>query len=243
MTAALASGLEMAKGLALAYSIPLMGVNHMQAHALTPRLMSALDGPVRSSIEPRFPYLSLLVSGGHTLLVLTRSLCEHTILAATTDMAIGDAIDKMARSILPSEELRRNEIMYGRLLERFVFGSDAKSYDYKAPHSRAEEIEPTQTRWGNLSVPFADKKDMKFTYSGLESSITRICKKAGAEMGRSERVELARTAMRIAFEHLATRVIWALKTLGPSSNISTLVVSGGVASNGFLQVMWVVNAP
>ncbi len=66
MRSNLNTGLFTAKGLAVAWRVPLVGVHHMQAHALTPRLVSAISD---AKITPDFPFLSVLVSGGHTLLV------------------------------------------------------------------------------------------------------------------------------------------------------------------------------
>ena len=81
---------------------------------------------------------------------------------------------------------------------------------------------------------------MEFTFSGLESAVKRICEMKGKEMGEEERRDLARESMRVAFEHLASRVGWALRDLDEKKEgVKTLVVSGGVASNSFLRHMYV----
>lgn len=251
MRSSLTTGLDTAKGLAVAWQIPLVGVNHMQAHALTPRLVSALNSLCPES-EPAFPFLSLLVSGGHTLLVHSKDLCEHTILASTTDIAIGDAIDKMARSILPSDLLKEGgEIMYGRLLERFAFPIGETDHNYTAPTTRAEEIARRDSKWGwSLPPPLAETRSgsksraMEFTFSGLGSAVKRICE-ANPSMDHEQRNNLAREGMRVAFEHLASRVGWALTDLSRSQDqkLDTLVVSGGVASNKFLRTVYVSPDP
>ncbi|MDI1488244.1 MAG: Mitochondrial tRNAs modification protein [Ramalina farinacea] len=239
ISACLATGLDFAKGLAVAWQIPLVGVHHMQAHALTPRLCNALDGPKAERAQPHFPFLTLLVSGGHTLLVHSQDLCDHAILADTTDIAIGDALDKMARSILPRGMLDGQEIMYGRVLERFAFKEAAEDYGYVAPLSRAKEIMQNITQWGwALPVPLAQSKKMQFTFSGLETAVKRLCEQRAKHKGDAERAEIARESMRVAFEHLAMRVAWALHDLrAKGQEVSALVMSGGVASNGFLRVM------
>ena len=244
MRSSLTTGLDTAKGLAVAWRIPIVGVNHMQAHALTPRLVSVLNDPV-GDVKPDFPFLSLLVSGGHTLLVNSKGITKHEILASTTDIAIGDALDKIARSVLPSAILQASEeIMYGRLLEQFVFSKREIDHDYIAPKSRQEEIARKETHWGwSLVPPLAEtrsgskSKAMEFTFSGLESAVRRICD-AKPEMSREERMDLGRESMRVAFEHLASRVGWAFRDLQTTQqHVSTLVVSGGVASNDFLKIV------
>ena len=244
MRSSLTTGLDTAKGLAVAWQIPLVGVNHMQAHALTPRLVSALSG-TSSNAAPAFPFLTLLVSGGHTLLVHSKTLCDHAILATTTNIAIGDCIDKIARLVLPCEILQREGgTMYGRRLERFAFPNGLGDHNYTAPNNRAEEIARRNTKWGwALVPPLAEtrsglkSKAMEFAFTGLESAVKRICE--GKEMLEDEeRKDLAKESMRVAFEHLASRVGWALRDLKANgSEVATLVVSGGVASNAYLRTV------
>ena len=251
MRSSLNTGIDTAKGLAVAWQIPLLGVNHMQAHALTPRLVSALNTPAAASQPnpehpreppPRFPFLTLLVSGGHTLLVHSRALSDHAILASTRDIAIGDCIDKIAREILPPEFLGSGgEIMYGRLLERFAFPNGSQDYGYAAPSTRAEEIERKETKWGwSLPVPLGDlgkSRGAEFSFTGITSHVRRVCL-ANPDMSDEQRKDLAREAMRVVFEHLALRTVWALHDLRKQGQrIDTLAVSGGVASNGFLREM------
>jgi N6-L-threonylcarbamoyladenine synthase len=161
MRSNLFTGLDTAKGLAVAWQKPLVGVHHMQAHALTPRLVDALQtrgttrmlpeastGSINSEshcygrpgvqsikpihAEPDFPFLSVLASGGHTLLVRSASLTDHEIMASTSDISIGECLDKIARIVLPPEVLQTaGSTMYGALLETFAF-----------PHLDAPNKEP-----------------------------------------------------------------------------------------------------
>ena len=282
MRSNLSVGLDTAKGLALAWSVPLVAVNHMQAHALTPRLAAALASTPRGMMassdpplpppdvsvtspssllapvgpsSPTFPFLSLLISGGHTLLLNSISLTQHSILAVTSDIAIGDALDKIARNVLPSDILQsRRDTAYARALEKFVFPNGAHEHKYEAPATRQAELERRKSKWGwGLGVPLAEtrsgskSKSMEFCFTGLDSAVRRIMlrrkEELGGEMSVEERRDLGREAMRVSFEHLASRVLMALREMKASnvnvknSGVDTLVVSGGVASNGFLRTV------
>ena len=241
----LSTGVDTAKGLAVAWQIPLIGVNHMQAHALTSRLVSMLENPGPLD-EPAFPFISLLVSGGHTLLVHSKSLISHQILSTTTDIAIGDCLDKCARHILPPTLLTTSkDTMYGCLLEAFAFSSGA-TFEYTPPASHSEELARKSTRWGwALGAPLAEtrskskSKSMEFSFTGTGSAVARIVENRTKQggMGEEERKDIAKEAMRVVFEHLASRVIMALQAMQnkDGTTIDTLVVSGGVASNSFLK--------
>ena len=250
MRSCLATGIDTAKGLAVGWQVPVVGVNHMQAHALTPRLVSAMASVSSPSAEPAFPFLSLLVSGGHSLLLHSTGLTGHAILATTSDIAIGDAVDKMARLVLPTEFIQQSdEIMYGRLLEQFAFPGGEEEHAYAAPATWKDGTARKTTRWGwALGAPLAETRShsksraMEYSFSGLGSAVKRIVENAGAVLGIDERKDLAREAMRVAFEHLASRVVMALEELrahhgNSDMEISTLVVSGGVASNKYLRTM------
>ncbi len=90
LAGSLVVGLNCAKGLALARGLPLIGINHLEAHLYSIWLVE--DGP-----EPAFPMLGLIVSGGHTELVLMRDHLTYQRLGGTLDDAAGEAFDKVAR--------------------------------------------------------------------------------------------------------------------------------------------------
>ena len=236
MSANLAEGLALGKGLSVAWDVPLVGVNHMQAHALTPRLVDALDitKDESSEIEPSYPFLTLLVSGGHTQLVHSRSLTEHCILANSNNIAIGDALDKCARYILPPDVLASSpDVMYARALESFAFPTGDEMESYTPPQKRADEIEPIISPHGwKLYPPLAETRRLGYEFSSLESLVQGIVA-ANPDLSVPARRDLAVDVMRLAFEHLAGRLLLAMKDLNISA--STLVVSGGVACNKFLM--------
>lgn len=252
MRSNLSVGLDTAKGLAVAWQIPLVGVHHMQAHLLTPRLVSALRRASSNNIsQPDFPFLSILVSGGHSILVHSKSLLDHDILATTADIAIGETLDKSARLILPASVLdSASTTMYGKLLEKYAFPGGPSDYaGYQPPKTRGEEtIKRDNGAWGwSFTTPFANTRDLKFSFSCVASTVNKIMsekEKANHEVTDDERVALARETMRVCFEHLASRTIIALEALQRQYSLSdnqkqieTLVVSGGVAANQFLMTV------
>ncbi|KAF2482182.1 glycoprotease family-domain-containing protein [Neohortaea acidophila] len=246
-------GLHVAKGLALAWNVPLVGVHHMQAHALTARLCATLEaqeGMGRTDLRPRFPFLSLLVSGGHTMLIDSQALVDHRILVETQDIAIGDFLDKAARAILTEAELKAP---YGRALETFADPSGSWDYSwYTPPEGRQQELDRRPTEYGwSLGPPLADSKfgeksnrRMIYSFSGLLSTVQRLTGRGAKDGGSTpmstpERRELAREAQRVAFEHLGSRILLYLqsqRSLSPATPLpEMIVVSGGVASNQFLR--------
>ncbi|MBI3991435.1 MAG: tRNA (adenosine(37)-N6)-threonylcarbamoyltransferase complex transferase subunit TsaD [Candidatus Omnitrophica bacterium] len=88
LVGALLIGISFAKGLSISLNVPLIGVNHLQAH---------LYGNFFQRIKPEFPYLGLVISGGHTNLVWMKSFVNCKILGETTDDAVGETFDKVAR--------------------------------------------------------------------------------------------------------------------------------------------------
>lgn len=271
MRSNLTVGLELAKGLSLAWGVPLLGVHHMQAHALTPRLCSTLEdlpdlykGPWKpTTLQPSFPYLSVLASGGHTMLINSTGLTDHQILASTGDIAIGDCIDKAARALLPSDLINPP---YGKALEEFAFPNGSSDYNYTAPATRGDELTRRPTKWGwSLGVPLAESKGgeksskrMTFSFAGLLTSIQRFMKQKVSSHGAltaelrepesistEERRDMAREVLRVSFEHLASRILIYLgdtvgrdgkpAPFGVTEPIDTVVVSGGVASNRYLR--------
>lgn len=240
-------GLETGKALSVAWQIPMVGVHHMQAHLLTPRLVSSLENktsPNPTATAPEFPFLSILVSGGHSVLVQSSSLTDHKILAQSEDIAMGEALDKSAREILPDDLVQdAQSTMYGKMLEQFVFpNGEADFADYKPPATRGDEIVKHTSEWGwYLTTPFANTRFLQLSFASISGMVGRIVRKnsTNSEMSRDERVQLGREVMRVAFEHLASRTVIALETLRPyntgKDKIQTLVVSGGVAANRFLM--------
>ncbi|KAF3938595.1 hypothetical protein ABW19_dt0200118 [Dactylella cylindrospora] len=245
MVSSLDVGLQTAKGLALAWGVPLVGVNHMHAHALTVRLCRALEG--KGLDDPKYPFLSLLVSGGHTMIVVSWSLTEHEVLAETIDTAVGDCVDKVARVVVPDEIVKsKADTNYGKMLEEFAF-ADGGLGEYKASKKDCIGNKLEESYGWRLPISLGGAKKeghkslMKFSFAGIRSSVDRLVELKRAEKGNdwadlAERRSLSRELMRRCWEHLSSRVVMVLENMRDRDiNIQTVVVSGGVASNKFLR--------
>ena len=113
-------GSQFAKGIAIAHGLPYVAVNHLEAHALTARLPGLVEGGVA------FPYLLLLVSGGHCQCVAVEGVGRHVRLGSTMDDAAGEAFDKVAKLLglgWPG----------GPALERLAAGGDARRFAFPRP--------------------------------------------------------------------------------------------------------------
>ncbi|KAK7057393.1 mitochondrial tRNA N6-adenosine threonylcarbamoyltransferase [Favolaschia claudopus] len=196
--------LNAAKALAAAHNKPLVGVHHMQAHTLTPHL--TLDSP------PSFPFLSLLVSGGHTMIVLVSSLTEFRVLCNTVDRSIGATIDRVVTLL----KIPWTEKGPGAGLEKFC----------------AETAEEDSEHVPEYSPPTPMPGKLAFSYSGLHSWVERTVFAAGG-LENVNRRALARAFQNAAFEQLETKLSLVLRSYG--HGVRHIVVSGGVASNTLLR--------
>jgi N6-L-threonylcarbamoyladenine synthase len=220
MRSNLFTGLDTAKGLAVAWQRPLVGVHHMQAHALTPRLVAALeaytpdstrseeplqDGPVSST--PDFPFLSVLASGGHTILINSTSVTSHAILAASDDIAVGECLDKVARAILPSDELQKaKSTMYGAVLESFAFPSETplnstKSKSKTSGYSARQYLKTFGEQFKWYEGPKNSEEAMKRSISKWGWSINQpLYKSRGGKS--TKRMEMSFSGLMSAVERL-----------------------------------------
>ncbi|GLB37247.1 putative required for the formation of a threonylcarbamoyl group on adenosine at position 37 (t(6)A37) in mitochondrial tRNAs that read codons beginning with adenine [Lyophyllum shimeji] len=205
----LSVGSNAAKTLAASLDLPVVGVHHMQAHALTP-LLTSWPNP------PKFPFLTLLVSGGHTLLLLAKSLNSFRILATTPDESIGRSFDKVSRMLGLPWTARGP----GAALEQFC----AQPREGEVP-----ELPP---------YPRPFKGQLAFSYSSLHSYVERyIDSKGGLEnIDLPARLALARGFQTAAVAQLEEKVLLAFQWCSENNvQVGDVVVSGGVASNTYLR--------
>ena len=196
LVGALMVGSGMANGLGTAWDCPVIPVHHMEGHLLAPMLESQ---------APEFPFLALLVSGGHSLLIAVRALGEYEVLGTTLDDAAGEAFDKTAKLLnlgYPGGP------KIAALAER---GDDAA---FRFPR------------------PMLNRPDFNFSFSGLKTAVMLAVRKSeAAGTLDADRANLAASFQRAAVDTLVGKTIKAAK----SSGLERLVVAGGVGANRLLR--------
>ena len=195
----LLSGIAFARAAALARGLPCYGINHLEAHALSPRMSS----------DAEFPYLLLLISGGHTEILAVEDADSARRLAATRDDALGEAFDKAARMLgLPFPG--------GARLERLARGGD-----------------PTAL---TLPRPMAGSSDGDFSFSGLKTAFRRRTASAGA-LSRSARADFAASFQRAVAECVRDRLRLAARRAKRlyGGRIRHMAAAGGAAANAELR--------
>ncbi|KAF9649697.1 peptidase M22, glycoprotease [Thelephora ganbajun] len=195
-----------AKTLAAATSKPIVGVHHMQAHALMPLLTTP---------DISFPFLTLLISGGHTLLLLARSWRSFQTLATTPDESIGNAFDKVSKML----KIPWGKLGPGAALEQYCLND----YDQQLP-----EIIPP--------LPSGQPGKLAFSYSGLHSGVERYIAVRNGDLDDPTKLALARAFQTAAVGQLEEKLLLALHWCRQNGVvIRDIIVSGGVASNKFLR--------
>ncbi|MHB8883934.1 MAG: tRNA (adenosine(37)-N6)-threonylcarbamoyltransferase complex transferase subunit TsaD [Methylovirgula sp.] len=191
-------GLTTAKALALAAHKPFIAINHLEGHALTARLTDNLD----------FPYLLLLVSGGHTQLVAVKGVGDYQRIGSTVDDAVGEAFDKVAKMLglgYPG----------GPLVEREALKGNAARYDFPRP--------------------MLGRAKPDFSFSGLKTAVrleaARVSPLTGVEIA-----DLCASFQAAVVDTLVDRLRAGLRVfidqIGPCHS---MVIAGGVAANDAIR--------
>lgn len=178
LAGALLVGSALGCSLALALDKPVIGVHHLEAHLLSPLL---------SKDRPDFPFVALLVSGGHTQLMRVDGVGEYTLLGETLDDAAGEAFDKSAK-----------------LLGLGYPGGPEIS-------KLAENGNPAAHK---LPRPMLHSKDLNFSFSGLKTAVLTVVKKQGEHLEPQGKADIARGFVDAIVEVLAAKSIDALKQTG-----------------------------
>lgn len=198
-------GINTARALSVAWNIPVIPINHMEGHVVT-AAFTAQD-KLFKPIDLQFPLLSLLVSGGHTELVVAESFGQYKKIGATRDDAVGEAFDKVARVLgLPYP------------------GGPAVSK--LAAEFREKDIPNEFT----LPRPMLHSGDYDFSFSGIKTAVLYAAKEVG-ELNDDQKLALAAEFETAAIEVLVKKTIKAAQEF----HIQTIIVGGGVAGNTYLR--------
>ena len=195
-------GVVTTKTLAQVTGKPLINVNHLEAHALTCRLTDAVE----------FPYLLLLVTGGHSQLVAVEGVGRYRVMGTTIDDAAGEAFDKTAKMM---------GLAYpgGPALERCARDGNAARFD--------------------LPRPLAGRAGSDFSFSGLKTAVAQLVAKisgADGKLAPENAADVAASFQAALADAVCDRTRNALETFASVyPRARTLVVSGGVAANGHLR--------
>ncbi|MBI5183781.1 MAG: tRNA (adenosine(37)-N6)-threonylcarbamoyltransferase complex transferase subunit TsaD [Nitrospinae bacterium] len=199
LVGALLVGLSVAKGIAYAKGVPLIGVNHLEGHILSIFIE-------RPQIE--FPFMALIVSGGHTDLYLVHRVGDYHLLGRTRDDAAGESFDKVANML---------GLWYpgGPIIEKIAEGRDPKRLDFP----RA----------------YLGKDSLDFSFSGVKTSVRNYLKEKGIPRdgdGSPSIGDISASFQEAVIDVLTSKVIKASKIEG----VKTIVIAGGVASNKRLRM-------
>ena len=193
-------GVSFAKGFAQARGIPLVEVNHLQAHVLSHFIKKDDTTPV-----PQFPFVCLLVSGGHTQILLLRSYFNIEILGQTIDDAAGEAIDKAAKIM---------DLGYpgGPIIDRLAKEGNPDAYHFATPH-----------------IPGFD-----YSFSGIKTSFLYFLRDRLADDPayiENHKADLCASIQKCIVGFLIKKLEMAVK----QSGIRQIAVAGGVSANSLLR--------
>ena len=188
----LSVGLNFGKAIAASLKKPFIAVNHLEGHALSPKLNSKLN----------YPYLLLLVSGGHTQFLSVQGLGKYKRLGTTIDDAVGEAFDKTAKLI-------GIEFPGGPQIEEYAKQGDPNKF--------------------NLPKPIINKGGCNLSFAGLKTAVLKISKKIKT---KKEKFDLAASFQKTIEEILYKKSKIAFKEFKKiNNNGNKFVVAGGVAAN------------
>ena len=216
---ALLVGVNFAKFLAWSIDRPLIGVNHLEGHIFSNWLKPfgkssdvnpSADGQMSKKI--RFPAVVLIVSGGHTELVLMKGFGRYQLLGQTLDDAVGECFDKVARLLglgYPG----------GPIIDKLAKDGDSRAFKFPSP--------------------LINSKDFNFSFSGLKTSLLYFLQNNQIDFSKSKlskNQEQLRKDICASFEEAAIKVL-VKKTLRAKDEFcaESILIGGGVAANSFLQ--------
>lgn len=208
-------GMKYAKHLARKYNKPIIPIHHMEAHALVARM----------NTELMFPYLVLLISGGHCLLAVAQDVNKFLLLGESIDGAPGEMFDKVARR-MKLRNIPEYSTICGGLAVELAAAKATNAHEFKLP------------------LPLTDYKDCNFSFNGLKTSVLlQLHRREKAHKIEADKIipevnDLCSAMLMATSRHLIHRTQRAIEFCEKNAlipdNRKHLVVSGGVACNNFI---------
>ncbi|MCX6786783.1 MAG: tRNA (adenosine(37)-N6)-threonylcarbamoyltransferase complex transferase subunit TsaD [Candidatus Kaiserbacteria bacterium] len=210
-------GISFAKTLALVWNKPLIAVNHMEGHILA-ALAQETQGDTLKIQEVTLPLLALLISGGHTELVLMKKWLEYEFIGETRDDAVGEAFDKVARMLgLP----------YPGGPEISRLAEEIRSLGFVKPSSDDGFTKPLTF---TLPRPMIREDNCDFSFAGLKTAVLYLLKKM-PNVSEDDKKHIA-----YEFENAVADVLWHKTSRALEETCAkTLVIGGGVSANTHIQ--------
>lgn len=228
-------GINFAKALALLWDKPLVAVNHMEGHIMAALAKQEADGSLAIAGIP-MPVLALLISGGHTELVLMNEWLEYELIGQTRDDAVGEAFDKVARMLgLPypgGPEISKlaESVRNPRSAEDGLPQERRRRGVGEVSRQGNERIRPQADLGFRLPRPMIGSLTCDFSFAGLKTAVLYVLKK-NPDVSEHEKKHIAHE-----FENAVADVLWkktaqALNETGAR----TLVIGGGVSANTHIR--------
>ncbi|XP_047914452.2 tRNA N6-adenosine threonylcarbamoyltransferase, mitochondrial isoform X2 [Anser cygnoides] len=208
-------GLDYSIKLVNKYQKPFIPIHHMEAHALTIRLTNQVE----------FPFLVLLLSGGHCILAVAQGVSDFLVLGQSIDIAPGDMLDKVARRLSLIKHPECHSMAGGKAIEHLAQTGNRQQYTFR--------------------LPMQQYRNCDFSFSGLQNLINKTVIQKEKEEGIQEGEllscvkDIAAAVQHVVAIHIIQRtyraMLFCIKNGILSPKHATLVVSGGVASNQYIR--------
>ncbi len=214
-------GVNFAKALATLWDKPLVAVNHMEGHILAALAQSEAQNSNLEIRNVKMPILALLISGGHTELVLMKSWLEYELVGQTRDDAVGEAFDKVARML---------ELPYpgGPEISKLAEAAREECRDVVRPTFDVGRT--TSYTWAKLPRPMLHDNTCDFSFAGLKTAVLNLLKKR-TDLTESDKRHVAR-----AFEDAVGDVLWKKTARAiEATGAQLLVLGGGVSANTHIR--------
>jgi len=237
---ALLVGIAFARAIAWKYDKPLIGTNHLEGHIYS-NWLPPIANPKSRILNPKniFPVLNLIVSGGHTELVLMRNYGKYKLIGETLDDAIGEAFDKVARLLKLGYPGGPHIAQHAEQYSRTIADSTLKNTEYKLTDYKKVSISPGSGQHKSVLQiefprPMIKSKDFNFSYSGLKTAVlykVRDLTNAGIKINNKIIDEICYEFQKAAVDVILYKTLKAAKEY----KVKSIFLSGGVSANKHLR--------